>query len=79
MAPSFGTALGMTECAGYFTATPRCIPLEEMAGQVGRAFPDLADVTIRRPMTPDGRAGEEVSIGETGEICYHPPIVFLGY
>jgi acyl-CoA synthetase (AMP-forming)/AMP-acid ligase II len=50
-----------------------------MAGQVGRAFPDLAQVSIRKPMEPDGSAGKELADGEIGEICYHPPIVFLGY
>ncbi len=79
MAPSFGTALGMTECAGYFTATPKAIPLEEMAGQVGQVFPELAPVTIRKPMNDDGTAGEEVPQGEVGDICVHGPIVFLGY
>jgi fatty-acyl-CoA synthase len=39
----------------------------------------MAEVTIRKPMAGDGSAGAEVPIGETGEICYHPPIVFLGY
>jgi acyl-CoA synthetase (AMP-forming)/AMP-acid ligase II len=79
MAPGFGTGLGMTENAGFATFTPRGISLEEMAGQVGQAFPDLARVTVRRPMNPDGTAGEELPDLETGEICYHPPIVFLGY
>lgn len=79
MAPRFGTGIGMTENAGFATFTPPGISVEEMAGQVGRAFPDLAEVTIRRPMTADGRAGEEMPTGETGEICYHPPIVFQGY
>lgn len=79
MAPEFGTGIGMTENAGFATFTPPGIPVEEMAGQVGRAFPDLAHVTIRKPMNPDGRAGKELSDGEVGEICYHPPIVFLGY
>ena len=79
MAPRFGTGLGMTENAGFATFTPQGISLEEMAGQVGRAFPDLAEVTIRKPMTTDGAAGEELPDPEVGEICYHPPIVFCGY
>lgn len=79
MAPDFGTGLGMTENAGFATFTPRGIPIEEMAGQVGRAFPDLANVTIRRPMLPGGLAGPELPDGQVGEICYHPPLVFLGY
>jgi acyl-CoA synthetase (AMP-forming)/AMP-acid ligase II len=79
MAPRFGTGLGMTENAGFATFTPANISLEEMAGQVGRAFPDLAEVTVRKPLNPDGSAGAEVPDGEIGEICYHPPIVFPGY
>jgi fatty-acyl-CoA synthase len=79
MAPYFGTGLGMTENAGFATFTPRGISVEEMAGQVGRAFPDVAEVTVRKPMNSDGTAGEEVPDEEVGEICYHPPIVFLGY
>lgn len=79
MAPTFGTALGMTECAGYFTATPKAIPIQEMAGQVGQVFPELAPVTIRQAMNEAGTAGEEVPPGEIGEICVHGPIVFLGY
>jgi fatty-acyl-CoA synthase len=79
MAPAFGTGIGMTENAGFATFTPPGIPVEEMAGQVGRAFPDLADVTIRKPMNPDGTAGDKLPDGDVGEICYHPPIVFLGY
>jgi len=79
MAPRFGTGIGMTENAGFATFTPADISIEEMAGQVGQAFPDLAEVTIRKPMQPDGRAGEKLQINEIGEICYHPPVVFLEY
>lgn len=79
MAPRYGTGIGMTENAGFATFTPPSIPPEEMVGQVGQAFPDLAQVTVRRPMNPDGTAGKELPDGEIGEICYHPPIVFLGY
>jgi acyl-CoA synthetase (AMP-forming)/AMP-acid ligase II len=69
----------MTENAGFATFTPADISIDEMAGQVGRAFPDLAPVSVRNPMQADGSAGEELADGEIGEICYHPPIVFLGY
>jgi len=79
MAPAYGTGIGMTENAGFATFTPEGISIEEMAGQVGRCFPDLAQVTVRKPMDKDGRAGEELPDNEVGEICYHPPIVFLGY
>ncbi|WP_216827478.1 class I adenylate-forming enzyme family protein [Alkalihalobacterium elongatum] len=79
MAPKFGCGLGMTENAGFATFTPEGISIEEMAGQVGRSFPDLAEVSIRHPMKEDGTAGDEVRDGEVGEICYHPPIVFPGY
>ena len=79
MAPKFGTGIGMTENAGFATFTPPDISHEEMAGQVGQAFPDLARVSIRKPMEADGSAGEELADEEIGEICYHPPIVFLGY
>lgn len=79
MAPKFGTGIGMTENAGFATFTPTDISIEEMAGQVGQAFPDLARVSVRKPMKADGSAGEELLDEEIGEICYHPPIVFLGY
>jgi acyl-CoA synthetase (AMP-forming)/AMP-acid ligase II len=79
MAPRIFTGIGMTENAGFATMTPPDIPPGEMVGQVGRAFPDLAEVTIREPMQPDGSAGAELPSGEIGEICYHPPIVFAGY
>ncbi len=79
MAPRFGTGMGMTETAGFTTFTPEGISVEEMAGQVGRYFEHLGKITIRKPMNADRTAGEELPDGEIGEICYHPPIVFLGY
>ena len=79
MSPTFGTALGMTEAAGYFTCTPKGISVEEMAGQVGQFYPDLARVTVRKPMNEDGTAGELLPEGEAGEICLEGDSVFMGY
>lgn len=79
MAPNFGTSLGMTECGGVSTYTPMPITAEELKGQVGRAAEDIAVVSIRKPITEEGLAGEELALGEIGEICYHPPLVFHGY
>lgn len=79
MAPKFGTGIGMTETAGFSTFTPDGISVEEMAGQVGHSFEHLGKVSIRKPMNDDGSAGDELPDGENGEICYHPPIVFMGY
>jgi acyl-CoA synthetase (AMP-forming)/AMP-acid ligase II len=79
MAPRFGTGLGATENAGFGTFTPQGISIEEMAGQVGQAYDDLAKISIREPMNADGTAGIALPDHAVGEICYHPPIVFLGY
>lgn len=79
MAPNIGTGLGMTENAGFATFSRRGATPESLIGQVGSAFPELAKVTIRKPMKEDGSAGDELELGERGEICYHPPIVFSGY
>ncbi len=79
MAPKIGTGLGMTETAGFGTFTPQGITVEEMAGQVGCSFDDIAKVTIRKPMNEDRTAGDELPDGENGEVCYHSPLVFMGY
>jgi len=79
MAKNFGTGLGMTENAGFATFSAPGTSPADLLGQVGCAFPELAEVSIRKPMNDDGSAGEECDLGDAGEICYHPPVVFLGY
>ena len=79
MAPYFGTGFGMTENAGFSLFSAPGISIEDMVGQVGRAFDDIAPVTIRKPMNPDGTAGKILEDGEMGEICYEGRIVFPGY
>lgn len=79
MAPNIGTGLGMTENAGFATFSKRGTSAESLLGQVGSCMPELAQVTVRKPLLKNGLAGEVLDIGEVGEICYHPPIVFLGY
>jgi fatty-acyl-CoA synthase len=79
MSPTWSTGYGMTECAGYITFTPKGAPVDEVFGQVGQTNPDLTKITIRKPMNEDGSAGEELPIGELGEICVEGPQVFLGY
>jgi acyl-CoA synthetase (AMP-forming)/AMP-acid ligase II len=79
MAPHFGTNLGMTECAGVSTYTPMPMTVEVLLGQVGRAAEDIARISIRGKMNSDGTADDELPLGEIGEICYHPPLVFKGY
>lgn len=79
MAPYFGTALGMTESGGVGTYTPRGATADELLGQVGCAAEDIARISIRKMMNADGTNGAECPDGEIGEICYHPPLVFLGY
>lgn len=79
MAPTWSTGFGMTECAGYISFTPKGATVDEVFGQVGQTNPDLAKVTIRKPKNEDGTAGEELPVGESGEICVEGPLVFLGY
>lgn len=79
MAPTWSTGYGMTECAGYITFTTKGATIDEVFGQVGQINQDLAKVSVRQPMNDDGTAGEEVPVGELGEICVEGPIVFLGY
>ncbi|TNF25236.1 MAG: long-chain fatty acid--CoA ligase [Deltaproteobacteria bacterium] len=73
-----GTGLGLTETAGFCTYTPVGWGLEEIASGVGYAAP-TCPMTVREPMREDGFAGPEKAPGETGELCFSGPQIFLGY
>lgn len=79
MAKRCATGMVMTEAGGFVTLTPPWLSPEEMSGQAGRSYDELAKVSVRRLMRADGSSGEEVADGEVGEVCCHPPLVFAGY
>ena len=78
MAPGFGTGLGLTETAGFVTYSPLDGTVDDILAGVGYDMP-VYPMTIRKPMKPDGSAGDEVPEGETGDICFNGPQNFLGY
>lgn len=78
MAPKMGSGLGLTETGGFCTYTDVDADVEDIARSIGHPM-ELFPMSIRRPMNADGTAGEELSQGETGEICFEGPQVFLGY
>ena len=78
MLPHVATGLGMTEMAGFVTYTGLTRDIDYMINGVGVPMP-ITPLSIRRPMKTDGTAGEELPAGETGEICFAGPQVFIGY
>ena len=78
MAPKMGSGLGLTEVGGFCTYTDVDADVEDIAKSIGHPM-DLFPMSIRKPMNDDGTAGEEVPPGETGEVCFEGPQVFLGY
>ncbi len=78
MAPRIGTGLGLTETAGFCTYTDPEADLDEIGRSIGYDMP-LCPLTVREPMSADGRAGAEKPAGEVGEVCFTGPQVFLGY
>lgn len=78
MSPQMVTGLGLTEMAGFVTYTPLKATVDDLVDNVGFAMP-ITPLTIRKPMTLDGKAGEEVPDGEVGEICFSGPQVFVSY
>jgi len=79
MAPSVGTGLGLTETAGFCTYIRRERERAwECVSSLGWAMP-VYPMTIRNPMRADGSAGDELSDGELGHVCFTGPQTFLGY
>ena len=79
MAPVVGTGLGLTESAGFCTyVSVGSAEPEKILDGLGHDMP-VYPCTIRGAMQPDGRAGEELSEGEIGHICFRGPQTFEGY
>jgi acyl-CoA synthetase (AMP-forming)/AMP-acid ligase II len=78
MAPAVATGLGLTEMAGFVTYTGLTTDIDYLINGVGWAMP-ITPLSIRRPMNADGTAGQELPNGETGEICFTGPQVFIEY
>ncbi|MEX2682018.1 MAG: class I adenylate-forming enzyme family protein [Candidatus Sigynarchaeota archaeon] len=78
MAPHYGTGLGLTEISGLCSYTRIDWKIEQIMQSVGFDYP-ITPLSIRKPMNPDGTAGDALPDGEIGEICYTGPQVFKGY
>jgi acyl-CoA synthetase (AMP-forming)/AMP-acid ligase II len=78
MLPAVATGLGMTEMAGFVTYTGLTRDVDYLVNGVGWPMP-MTPLSIRQPMKPDGTAGDELPNGETGEICFSGPQVFIDY
>jgi fatty-acyl-CoA synthase len=78
MAPHLFTGLGLTETSGFCSYTPTNLTLDEFTGTLGFDLP-IYPMSIRKPMKDDGSAGDELSNGKIGEICYKGLQTFLGY
>ena len=78
MAPKCATGLGLTEMAGFVTYSPVGVTIDELETSVGYDMP-VTPLSIRKPIRPDGSAGDELPDGEVGEICFTGPQVFVAY
>ncbi len=76
--PAVGTGLGLSELAGFATYTGMTNQIDQLLDTVGWWAP-ITPLTIRKSMKSDGSAGDELPAGETGEICFSGPQVFIDY
>lgn len=78
--PGFGTGLWLTESAGFVTFSQIEEDLQALPKQSSeRSTENLTQLSIRRSMGPDGKAGEEIPDGKVGQVCLETPNIFLGY
>jgi len=79
MSPVIGTGLGLTETAGFCTYIQAdAAGRETILAGLGVDMP-IYPCTIRQPMRDDGNAGDELTAGEIGHVCFNGPQTFLGY
>jgi acyl-CoA synthetase (AMP-forming)/AMP-acid ligase II len=79
MAPVIGTGLGLTETAGFCTYIQAGAEgRETIVAGLGQDMP-IYPCTIRQPMRADGCAGDELTSGEIGHVCFLGAQTFLGY
>ncbi|MFX1540953.1 MAG: class I adenylate-forming enzyme family protein, partial [Promethearchaeota archaeon] len=78
MAPRIGSGFGLTESAGFITYTNPDASVDDIVTGIGYDMP-ISPISIRDPMQPNGKAGDEKIPGEVGEITFSGPQVFLGY
>jgi acyl-CoA synthetase (AMP-forming)/AMP-acid ligase II len=79
MAPMIGTGLGLTETAGFCTYIQASeVERETNLAGLGQDMP-IYPCSIRQPMRDNGAAGDELSTGEIGHVCFRGPQTFLGY
>jgi len=76
--PTVGTGLGLSEMAGFVTYTGMTDQIDQLDNTVGWWAP-ITPLTIRQPIKADGSAGDELPEGETGDICFSGPQVFIDY
>ena len=78
--PKVGGGMSLTEAGGFttFYQDPVHKSSYDLIPQ-GKILEGMTKVSIRKPMKMDGNSGEVIPISRDGEMCVHPPSVFLGY
>ncbi len=79
MFPKLGGGVFLPETAGFISYLAHEEGKRMLSCHHGKLFPQVNPLSIREPLHWDGKTGIEKSHGSLGEICCHPPMVFLGY